>query len=286
MQPITSIFGLSNHTNIEVFSFEDKYIILYDDHRSILNVLFEAKKLNKFGTTPNIIFFDRHDDACNPNLNANELLQRWGVNEIEKVSSRDFWSFVEFDLSGLDDDWLLAGMELGLINHAVVIGQNENHNICNMNNMFESSDGIHHELFDISHIDWSIESRGCLGDNVIKKDYYENVRNIFEYNQPPYGRYDKFSKEVTIPFVLDFDLDCFTTECEDKRYAWPEDIFKKKYINNEEVLYFMHSVIKRSTIITICREPVCCGGIGESNKILGYLDRYFFNGCLGTASIK
>lgn len=286
MQPITSIFGLSNHTNIEVFSFEDKYIILYDDHRSILNVLFEAKKLNKFGTTPNIIFFDRHDDACNPNLNANELLQRWGVNEIEKVSSRDFWSFVEFDLSGLDDDWLLAGMELGLINHAVVIGQNENHNICNMNNMFESSDGIHHELFDISHIDWSIESRGCLGDNVKKEDYYENVRNIFEYNQPPYGRYDKFSKEVTIPFVLDFDLDCFTTECEDKRYAWPEDIFKKKYINNEEVLYFMHRLIKRSTIITICREPVCCGGIGESNKILGYLDRYFFNGCLGTASIK
>ena len=286
MQPITSIFGLSNHTNIEVFSFEDKYIILYDDHRSILNVLFEAKKLNKFGTTPNIIFFDRHDDACNPNLNANELLQRWGVNEIEKVSSRDFWSFVEFDLSGLDDDWLLAGMELGLINHAVVIGQNENHNICNMNNMFESSDGIHHELFDISHIDWSIESRGCLGDNVIKEDYYENVRNIFEYNQPPYGCYDKFSKEVTIPFVLDFDLDCFTTECEDKRYAWPEDIFKKKYINNEEVLYFMHRLIKRSTIITICREPVCCGGIGESNKILGYLDRYFFNGCLGTASIK
>ena len=286
MQPITTLNGLSNHTNIEVYSFMDKYIILYDDHRSILNVLFETKKLGVFGITPNIIFFDRHDDACNPNLNAKELLNRWGVDKIEKVSSRDFWSFVEFDLSGLDDDWLLAGMELGLINHAVVIGQNENHNICNMNNMFESSDGIHHELFDISHLDWSIESRGCLGDNVIKEDYYENVRNIFEYNQPPYGRYDKFSKEVTMPFVLDFDLDCFTTECEDKTYAWPEDIFKKKYVYNEEVLYFMHRLIKRSTIITICREPVCCGGIGESNKILGYLDRYFFNGCLGTAPIK
>ena len=43
MQEITSIYGLSNHTNIEVFSFYDKYIILYDDHRSILNVLFETK---------------------------------------------------------------------------------------------------------------------------------------------------------------------------------------------------------------------------------------------------
>ena len=51
MQEITSIDGLSNHTNIEVYSFHDKYIILYDDHRSILNVLFETKKLGLFSTT-------------------------------------------------------------------------------------------------------------------------------------------------------------------------------------------------------------------------------------------
>ena len=206
MQEITSIYGLSNHTNIEVYSFHDKYIILYDDHRSILNVLFETKKLGLFSTTPNIIFFDKHDDACNPQINAKDLFEKWGIERIEDVSSRDFWSFVEFDLSGLDDDWLLAGMELGLINHAVVIGQTENSNMRDLNNLFESSDGEVHELFDIYHLNYSLGSRGCLGDNVIKEPYYENVRNIFEYNQPPYGRYDKFSKEVTNPIVLDFDL--------------------------------------------------------------------------------
>lgn len=286
MQEITSIYCLSNHTNIEVYSFHDKYIILYDDHRSILNVLFETKKLGLFSTTPNIIFFDKHDDACNPQISAKDLFEKWGIERIEDVSSRIFWSFVEFELSGVDDDWLLAGMELGLINHAVVIGQEENTNIHDMNNMFESSDGKLHELFDISHLDWSIGSRGCLGDNVIKEGYYENVRNIFEYNQPPYGRYDKFSREVTVPFVLDFDLDCFTTECDNKTYAWPEDIFKKKYVYNEDVQYFMHRLINRSTIITICREPTCCGGLGESNKILGYLDHYFFDGCLDTIPIR
>ncbi len=286
MQPIKSIRNLSYHTNIEVYSsHQDKNIILYDDHRSILNVLFEAKKLGLFKTTPNIIFFDRHDDACNPNLNVKELLSKWGVDKIEKVSNRDFWSFVEFDLKSLDDDWLLAGMELDLINHAVVIGQKENTNIYDMDNKFESSDGKHHELFEISHLDWSIGSRGCLGDNV-EKEEYEKVRNIFEYNQPPYGRYDKFSEKVTTPFVLDFDLDCFTAECEDKTYAWPEEIFKKKYVYNEDVQYFMRRLIERSTIITICREPVCCGGLGESNKILGYLDKYFFEGCLCTNPIK
>lgn len=286
MQEITSIYGLSNHTNIEVYSFHDKYIILYDDHRSILNVLFETKKLGLFSTTPNIIFFDKHDDACNPHINAKDLFKKWGIERIEDVSSRDFWSFVEFDLSGLDDDWLLAGMELGLINHAVVIGQTENSNMRDLNNLFESSDGEVHELFDIYHLNYSLGSRGCLGDNVIKEPYYDNVRNIFEYNQPPYGRYDKFSKEVTNPIVLDFDLDCFTTECENNVYAWPEAIFREKYYDNEEVRHFMHKLINRSTIITICREPTCCGGLGESNKILGYLDHYFFDGWLDTIPIR
>lgn len=287
MQPITSINGLSFHTNIETYNFCDKYIVLYDDHRSILNVLFEAKRLGLFSITPNLIFFDRHDDACNPDdICSKDLFKKWGVKKIEDVSSRDFWSFVEFDLSGLDDDWLIAGMELDLINHAVVIGQQENINIQSMNNRFESSNGKIHELFDISHLNWSIGSRGCLGDNVIKEDYYLNVRDIFEYNQPPYDNNDRFSNEITKPFVLDFDLDCFTTECEDKTFAWPEAIFRDKYYENVEVRFFMQKLIERSSIITICREPCCCGGLGESNKILWYLDNYFFEGCLNTNSIQ
>lgn len=284
MQKITSINGLAYHTNIEVYPFYDKYIILYDDHRSILNVLFETIKIGLFKTTPNLIFFDYHDDACNPNINRKSLFEKWGVSTIEDVESRDFWSFVEFDLGHMDDDWLLAGMEFGLINNAVVIGQKENTNIEDLNNCFESSDKRPHKLFSIPHLDWSIGDRGCLGDSLIKQPYYEEVRNIFEYNQK--GCYNIFSKEINNPFVLDFDLDCFTTECEDNTFAWPETIFKEKYYDNNNVQCFMHQLIKRSSFITICREPTCCGGIGESNKILEYWDKYFFNGNLNTIPIK
>lgn len=284
MVEITSIGQLSLHTNIEVYHFNDKNIILYDDHRSILNVLFEAKKIDFFEKTPNLIFFDRHDDACNPDIKLKELLKKWNVKNIKDVPSRDFWSFVEFDLGGLDDDWLLAGMELDLINHAVVIGQKENSNIKDMNFEFKSSNGILHEMFDIPHLNYSLDCRGCLGDSVINP-YYEKVRNIFEYNKPPYDSFPKFSKEVTYPFVLDFDLDCFTTDCEGKQYAWPEMIFKEKYYDNENVHSFMYNLINRSSLITICREPQCCGGLGESNKILRYLDYYFFEEQLNTNPI-
>lgn len=286
MKPITSIYGLSYHTNIEVHHFNDKYIVLYDDHRCILNALFEAKKLRLFNSPPNIIFFDRHDDACNPDIRKQELFQQWNVERIEDVSSKDFWSFVEFDLNVLDDDWLLAGMELGLINHAVVIGQYENTNMQSKNHKYKSTDGIIHEMYDIPHLKQSIDSRGCLGDCIIKMPYYTRVRDIFEYNQPQPGHYNIFSENVTHPFVLDFDLDCFTTDIENKTLAWPEDIFREMYYDNTRVLYFMQQLMRRSTFITICREPECCGGLGESNKILGYLDKYFFEGCLETNPIQ
>ncbi len=219
MRTLKSLGELTCRSNMEAYSFEDKYVIIYDDHRSILNVIFEAFKLGMFATCPNIIYFDRHDDACNPNINRDKLFKDWNVTELRDVKSRDFWSFVEFDLGYLDDDWLLAGMELGLINNSVVIGQQDNSNIRALNNRFVSTDGKTHELYSINHLNTSLGCRGCLGDNVIKEPYYIAVRNMFEYNQPPYGRYNKFSKEATTPFILDFDLDCFTTECEEKIYA-------------------------------------------------------------------
>ena len=96
----------------------------------------------------------------------------------------------------------------------------------------------------------------------------------------------RFDGEDIKPFVLDFDLDCFTTECREKTYAWPEDIFRKEYIESYNVRFFMENLLDRASFITICREPDCCGGIGEANKILNYLDRYFFDGALSTEPIS
>lgn len=95
----------------------------------------------------------------------------------------------------------------------------------------------------------------------------------------------RFDEGDIKPFVLDFDLDCFTTECREKTYAWPEKIFIDEYFESSNARYFMESLLNRTSFITICREPECCGGIGEANKILNYLDRYFFDGALRTEPI-
>lgn len=272
---MSQLHQLSQRANIETFSYRGKDIVLYDDHRTILNIIFEANKLNIFSETPNLIYFDRHDDACKSFIKS-EILEKIGVSSLDNATSKQFWSFTEFDLSYLDDDWLLAGMELGLIKDAVLIGQEENHNIQNLKNKYSSENGMVHELFSIPHLSSSLNNRGCLGDAIIKESYFKNVREIVQFN------HDRFNDEEVKPFILDFDLDCFTSISRNKTHAWLEYIFTQEFYINTTVRYFMQSLIERASFITICREAKCCGGLGESNKILNYLDRYLFDGNLNT----
>lgn len=279
MKEIEHIDQLSWHGNINTYNYNSKHIILYDDHRWLLNVIYEATKLNLFnGKLPNIIYFDHHDDACHTAVRLNN----YHVDNILELKKRDFWPIIEFDLSPLDDDWVTAGMELGLINDVVCIGNEENHNIDNWdNNTYRTATNIEHKGYCINHLKWEIGDRGALGDSMTEyHPEYNHIRKIFGYNN------EHFSPSYH-PFILDFDLDCFTTECKETTYAWPERIFWEEYsAGSPKCSSFMQQLITRASIITICREPECCGGIGESNKILGYLDRYLFDGNLGTEPIQ
>ena len=276
MNKIADIGQLSWHSNINTYNYRGKHIVLYDDHRWILNVIFEAMKLNIFnGKIPNIIYFDHHDDACYTDVK----LSKYSINNVLEMTSRNFWSLVEFDTSPQDEDWVTVGMEFGLINDVVCIGNECNHNINNWdNNTYKTATNKEHKGFCINHLNWEIGDRGSIGDSM-KEDYpeYKRIRDIFGYHNR------NFDTMVSTPYILDFDLDCFTTECKDRTFAWPEKIFWEEYGSfSPKCSSFMQQLIARASIITICREPKCCGGIGESNKILGYLDRYLFDGVLGT----
>ena len=281
MRNYDNLYPLSFRSNLNIYNYYGKAIVVYDDHRYILNVLFEAAKQNLFnGETPNIIYFDHHDDGCATKLKLKDILEKYRINEIKEMNSRDFWTMIEFDLSSSDDDWVTSGMELGLIKDVVCIGSKENHNISNWEkHTYKATNGDLHKGYCIGHLKHEIGNRGSLGDSMTSyHPDYLSIRNVFGYKDKRF--YDNVSK----PFVLDFDLDCFTTECRDITYAWPERIFQDEYSpNNEyEVFAFLKELFTKASFITICREPKCCGGIGESNKILSYLDKYFFDGVLKT----
>lgn len=282
MIEINNLSSLNLFSNFETFDFGGKTVILYDDHRCILTALFEARKLGIINNGTNLITFDRHDDAREIHPDSMRIIDSIIARGLDRMYSRDFKNFVEYDISENDDDWVRVAFELNLIHNIVNIGNIENSNIMDFaNHIYKSSGGTEHKAYVIGHIFDELNTHGgSLGDMAL---YQENkdLHEIFGYNLiGGEGFSDDFQE-----FVLDFDLDCFTTNCQDKVYAWPESIFVKEY-NNETSGYFMYRLIQRAKFITICREPSYCGGIGESNKILSYLDKYFFRGCIGTKPVS
>lgn len=276
---INSLTSLALLTGIEHFDYDGKDILLYDDHRTTLNVLFEAHQLGLFGgQLPNIVTFDYHEDCC-PVLKASELLNKIGVKNLMDATSRQFRSFVEFDLSKVDDDWIAAAQELNLAKDVVIIGNEANNNVENGETIMDEQ-GNSHKRYSIPHLSFSIGGRGCLGDSMIKAPYYIDIRDCLQYHN---GHFD-FDVPIA-PFILDIDLDCFSDAFRDKTVAWPEQMFCDEFFGKHETAYFIRQLIKRASFVTISRESACCGGIGESNKILGYLDRYWFDGALGTKSM-
>ncbi len=272
------IYELGQRSNINVRHFREKSIIIYDDHRYLLNVLFALRDQN--AQVPNLVFFDMHDDAL-PSMPLADILTCMGIDSVDQMNERALWSFTEFDLSGGDDNWLRTGMELGLINDAIVIGQEENDNILDRHEHYVTSDGRTHQLHDIPHLDTCLCDRSILTDPILVQPWYQEVRSIIGYDMET-----RFVEDEVQPFVLDFDLDCFTGVIADTYLAWPESIFRKKYVDNWLSNGLLRQLIDTAKFITICREPSCCGGFGESNKILSYLDRYFFEGCLGTRALQ
>ena len=245
-------------------------IVLYDDHRCILNVLNEFRKTckhtllaNSFSgeyQVPDVVFFDRHDDARELSDDVIEM-----VKNLDKDDERKFWNFVEFDVTPLDDNWVCLAMELNLANNVVVFGNKENDNIAGMEKMdlptgnvpskskpssqYIDSNGYKHILFSF---------KNCFDlDKVLKKSNSDIDKIVRNCN-------DNY-------LVLDFDLDCFSNG----KKCWEENKIKK-FCSSP----MLNELVNFASVITICREPECCGGINQSNKILKYLDKYLFKGCL------
>lgn len=282
MLQIENINDLDQMANIERFEYKGIPIFLYGDHRYILMVLFEAMRTGFFKDPPNLLYFDKHDDARPLDDNTFNKISLILESGLSSITSRRFNNFVEYDIREYDDDWVTVGLELGLIANIVNIGCKENWNLEELKtHEYVDKKGGNHNVFAISHLpDVLNRHGGCLGDIALKE--FGPLRNILGVN--PYE--NVIFPEPYSPFILDFDLDCFTTSCEDKLYAWPEEIFRRIYSQQSESGYFLHSLIRKASIITICMEPSYCGGLGESFKILSYLDKYQFEGVLGTHPIS
>lgn len=251
-------------------------IVIYDDHRWILNVLFY---LNKLGEHLDLIYFDAHDDAA-PCEKKSTLLKKIGVADLKDATEKQFGAFVDYDQRVDDGGWLTTAMELDLIGDALNIGNRHSDNIVGMNGSYSSEDGIAHSVFMMSeNLEYEFGVRGQLGDTC-REEECRKLRDFFGIEHF-LGRYD--SVVPAKPYVLDFDLDFFTMSFEDEgTHGWTKKILFKHFPDYSMHNKFLWDLIRNAQVITICREPDYCGSLGDSNQILQMLDRYYFEGCIGT----
>lgn len=269
---------LSQRANILHKTIDDKSLLLYEDHRYLLNILYFARFNKTIKGPVNLLRFDYHDD-CRPNDIPLDRLQYF--RNFDKPLS-EFWSFTEFELSFLDDNWMTVGFDLGLISDVVLIGSESSGNIPGNGILFDKF-GNEHKINKVLHIWNGLEYQGWLSD-IHRSEEFRPLWNILGWGNHQ-GRFSFNSALCPAPLVLDIDLDCFTLEYEGITEPIPEHIFynlmKRRPRHDLLAIWnteqFLTQIIKHCEFITICMESNHCGGIRNAIRILQLLDDRIFD---------
>ncbi|MGQ2981847.1 hypothetical protein [Flavobacterium sp.] len=273
------ISDLSHRSNINTKHTYNSEVVIYEDHRTILNVLYFLKK-NELGAFPiDLFMFDDHDDFVKPLAPALERIAEFNQNA---PTEREFWSFTEFDLRVKDDDWVKAGMELGLINNVFLFHSSKAS--YSFSEAYQTQNFGEKRVYNMGAVWDALGFHGALDDFSNEAEYGQLWQDMGWIKNN-----GKFEINRINDYIVDFDLDCFSTYIADKNYAIPEEILIKKfeeYRRSENHYYsqpltFVKKLIENCFLTTVCYENNSCGGIRESHKIFDTFDFLFFDREIG-----
>lgn len=272
---------INHRTNINHKIAAAKDVYIYEDHRTILNVLFLKQKEGDTTFPVDIFLFDNHDDACVPSKEAMKVISKFNK---KRPSNKDFWGFVEFDLHGQDDDWVKAGMELNLVNNVFLFNSMES-SIHFCENYRTKSFG-NKRIYNLGKVWSALGYHGYLNDAIKFNEYGQLWNDIGWKHIEEKAKYDFVPIN---PFIVDFDLDCFATNIYEKLMAIPEEIIIAAFNQDLNPAYhyfytagqFVKELIEKSQFATMCFENQFCGGLRQAHKIFDTIDYLFFDEKLG-----
>lgn len=271
---------LSQRSHVNVHQAADRPLVVYEDHRFLVYVLWHALRVSKaFTEPPLLIFFDRHDDAKCPSQSA--LTELRGLRA-GSPSEPEVLSCVEWSLSTLDDDWLLAAMELGVVADAICIGAERDDNLDGFLTTYSDGTGAQHRIWSIPLIWDALGYQGALSDTA-RRNELQDLWDALQWNPQPYpGGWPRCDGETKqgAPIVLDFDLDCFAGELAGHLTAWPSELLIARLSAPSEcdttkgwtAKSFLEQIDARVELRTVALESPYCGGLEASLQILSVLD--------------
>ena len=253
----------------------DTPAVVFRDHRWVLPVICQAAETDLLKIPVLLVTFDRHKDALRPEDRAKVL------PKIRKTrcSFKELINLVKYHLSPRDDDWIVSGMELGLISDAVQFGSaGRESEDSNGITEYVDSDGLRHRIFHLDRPLKELSYKGALVDN--SHDAVQTgLWDVMGWS--PAG---KAIAAVDGSLLLDFDLDYFTVTWDTYTLPYSDEIYEgefnkpcqSRYYDDYRPSDFVREIAFKAGIITIATEPHFCGGAEKSQRILDGGNRHLF----------
>jgi hypothetical protein len=251
--------------------------LIHNDHRWLLPIICSAQEAGLIPRPVTVVMFDFHPDDLEP-LCMDEIKQlRQDGPTVEALIE-----LCQSRLRSLDDDWVIAGMELGLIDHIVTFG---------VDDRFDCKREHRDHLGHVHYLEYPELPRGGLGyqgslSDLAKDRELSRLWTILGWRHFT-GMGFQFDP-ATPKILLDFDLDCFAVRWRDYLFPWPDEVFEREFlepsgywtVEGRTGQDFVHGLISKAGLVTIAREPNHCGGDEKADEILRKLNRYVFDGQL------
>jgi hypothetical protein len=243
---------IQEHPYYQVTMFGDKPIIVFEDHRFVIPILWLAQKMQVIDGNINMIRFDGHFDALNYQKAIDHPYRR-----LTDFSSA--YEFAKDKLGAIDDDWQTFAFDQNLVNRVLIFCDRKE----------ETNVKYADRIFSLKRLDGILGYNGEFADETPQP-----VWDVIGWKIP--GIMDNS------PVLLDIDCDYFTYQWRGSILPWQKEFYEKEFSPKSEAhgwsnRSFMELLIAKAPFVTICLEPDFCGGREHANQILSDLQKNIFN---------
>jgi hypothetical protein len=271
-----NLSDLEEIDELRQISFGERECFLHKEHRWVLPIIFYKQKENILPYPCTLVTFDAHHDSLDPTCSCKEDILR--IRKLE-ITFDEIVHLCQEKLSDRDDDWIKAGMELGLINDVVIFGVEDGAGNGNLKK-YEDQQGIIHKIKLLGLPREELDYQGDLSD-IIRSEALSEFWKILGWQCTSQFSFVEDERKI----LLDFDLDCFIVRWRGYHFPWPEEVFKKEFpapLNHRPTSGwtgkgFLNGLINKAALITIAREPDFCHGEKKATEILGKVNHFLFD---------
>jgi hypothetical protein len=264
---------------LEEIRYKDILGFLHKDHRFVLPLVHFAQSSGALPKPCKLVLFDAHHDFLCPSKDATEKIEKMVKSALQWDA---FLKFCDEVLSSNDNDWIKAGMMLGLFSDAVVFGVDKMPT--KPEGTFTDSGGIKHRFV----------IKGCLPtkfmldwhsdlDDLARAKELSTFWDLFGWEHVD-GQGFRFKDSLEKIFIS-IDLDVFAINAADCTFAWPNEVFEEhfhsastgNFTNNWTGRILFDELIKQTGLLAIAKEPTYCGGKAKAKTIFERLNHFLFD---------